>query len=454
MEQLLGEGNFGKVFRATVQSTGAARAIKSIPKVKLKKHGQEVAIMKMIDHPNLVRLYEIFEDDENLHLVMELCTGGHLLDYIERNKSLTENETAVVMQQILRAISFMHTQKMAHRDMKAENCMIAGPQLNDRNGLKVGDFGLSSRFRLGQVWNARVGTPTHWAPEVLDRKYGQEVDVWASGVVMYHILSGELPFSDENDCQAVREGNLSFATDAWKQVSTGAVGLVSELLTDDAAERPCAKKILKSSWFNTWIPPVEDENVQPDHLERLRSFRSLNRLKRAALTVVSTMLDDRELSGYHRLFTALDMNGDGFLTIEELRLCLLKFRSSKANNLEGIFKDGIDSKKTKPFSYTEFVAAVCFTRDRQLSDSLCRATFRNFDKNGDGKLDRETLTAIGLLDDIPTNELKGLFRECDINRDGCIDFEEFKIMLRGGAKSRLLVSQASADVRRRLSRKN
>merc|ERR1740121_2205697 len=126
------------------------------------------------------------------------------------------------------------------------------------------------------------------------------------------------------------------------------------MLTDDVQDRPIPRKVLKHAWFQTWVPPAEDSLVQREHLDRLRSFRKLNRLKRAALTVVSTMLDDRELETYHKLFTALDTNGDGFLTVEELRLQLKEMRR-KDVDLEGVFREGQSSKKTKAFSYTEFV---------------------------------------------------------------------------------------------------
>lgn len=345
---------------------------------------------------------------------------------------LTEQEGALAMQQIVRSVCYMHSIKIAHRDIKAENVLISGGDLMEQNGLKVGDFGLSARFRNGQVWNARVGTPSHWAPEVVVRKYSQGCDVWACGVLMYNILSGELPFSDANDCEDIREGRLTFSSDNWQTLSPGSVDCVSQLLTDDVEERPSARKALRHPWFRTWVPPIEESRIKLEHLVRMRSFRSTHRLKRAALVVISTMLEDKELSAAHKLFTALDMNGDGFLTLEELRARLKNSRAIEEIELETIFKDGMAEGKPKPFSYTEFVAAMCFLKGRVLNDSICRAAFRNFDKNGDGQLTLETLAIIGLTADIPAEELQKLLQDVDLDQNEIIDFQEFCTMLRGG----------------------
>lgn len=444
---VLGEGNFGKVRRAVVKATGAARAVKSIPKAKRKKHGQEVIIMKMIDHPNLVMLYEIFEDAENLHLVMELCMGGHLLDCLGSD-GMSEVEAAVTMQQILRAVSYMHNEMISHRDVKAENCLIAGREPLERARVKVGDFGLSARFRPGQVWNARVGTPTHWAPEVLDRKYSKECDVWASGVVMYQLLCGTLPFSDENDCAQVREGALSFAGETWRKISCTAVELVSDLLLDEVPERPAAGKALKHNWFFMSVPKSVDATMKPEHLERLKTFRSMNRLKRAALTVVTTMLGDRDISAARKLFLALDLNGDGYLSADELRTCLANSGDARMENtiIDPIFQVPAESgKQQKPFSYTEFVTAI-FARDRWLGDSICKAAFRNFDKNGDGKLTLENLASGKLVDKMCKQDVVSLLQELGLDCNSSIDFQEFAAMLRGG---RRLGKQASPKAEHR-----
>jgi len=434
-DYLLGEGNFGKVRPAVMKATGAPRAVKCIPKTLLKnKSGgvkQEVQIMKLIDHPNLVMLYDIFEDDDSLYLVMELCAGGHLLELMQRTKCFTELETAVAMQQILRAIKYLHSHQIAHRDVKAENCLVSSKGRIEHGRVKVGDFGLSRQFKPNEVFTARVGTPTHWAPEVLERKYTKKCDLWACGVVMYHILSGSLPFSDENDCEEVRKGmEVPFCTPAWCHVSDDAALLTNLLMTRDASKRPSARRILRDEWFARWIPKVEDAPFKKSHLANLRNFRSLSRLKRASLAVVVTLLGDRDIRSSRKLFASLDRNGDGLLSVVELRRRLKRCRNQEElGSVQDIFQDGDpDQDRLRPFTFTEFLAAT-FAREHCLDDNLCRAAFRMFDKHGDGQISIADLASGKLLGHLSLHELRQLMEDLGPHAS-TVEFEAFVHMLR------------------------
>lgn len=456
---LLGEGNFGKVRRAVVKVTGTSRAVKSINKAKIKSKQQEVAIMKIIDHPNLVMLYESFEDSENLHLVMELCTGGHLLSRLERSPTncLSELEAAIVMQQILRATSYLHMCRICHRDLKAENCLIAGRGPLEQGKVKVGDFGLSCHFKPKQVFASRVGTPTHWAPEVVERKYTKDCDHWSCGVIMYHILCGVLPFSDKGDCLQVRERHPpSFSVTLWRNVSDTAVALVKKLICWDLKDRHTAKHALQHQCFLDWVPKVEEVPFKAEHLSRLRSFRQLNRLKRAAFTVIMTMLGERYTRNSQKLFLSLDEDGDGLVSFEDLRWRLkpgssasgqagraaaLGERALAASGQDAaalqILRNMAETEGSvpKPFGYMEFLAAT-FARENCLTDDICKAAFRNFDKNGDGYISLSGLASGKLLGHLAIDEVTQLLEDLDRNSDSTLDLEEFSLMLRGGERQR------------------
>merc|ERR1719454_1896954 len=179
----LGEGSYGSVCKGTNKSTGAPRAIKSISKEHMKnieRFKQEIAIMKIMDHPNIIKLFESFEDHRNIYLVMELCMGGELFDRIIDAGHFTEVQAATLMQQIIRAIYYMHENHVVHRDLKPENFLFTTKESIEKNLLKIIDFGLSCKFEAGQVLTTKAGTPYYVAPQVLAGKYDHLSDMWSA----------------------------------------------------------------------------------------------------------------------------------------------------------------------------------------------------------------------------------------------------------------------------------
>merc|ERR1712190_300547 len=150
----LGEGSYGTVCKARNKSTSAIRAVKTISKAQMKnidRFKQEIAIMKMMDHPNIIKLFETFEDHRNIYLVMELCTGGELFDRIIDSGHFTEVQAAITMQHMFRAIYYMHEQHICHRDLKPENFLFVNKDPIEKCTLKVIDFGLACKYEAGKV---------------------------------------------------------------------------------------------------------------------------------------------------------------------------------------------------------------------------------------------------------------------------------------------------------------
>ncbi|CAE8689749.1 unnamed protein product, partial [Polarella glacialis] len=225
-DRTLGKGTYGVVVPAKVKSTKAPRAVKSIAKVRMKEHvgalKYEIDIMKKIDHPYIIMLYEIFEDLEKLYLVTELCRGGHLHGYVTQNGRLNESAAALAMQQLFRAVFYLHRSFICHRDLKSENLLLSesgpfGGAGANNNCLKVADFGLSCIFKPKQIFTAMVGTPSHMAPEVRARKYNFACDYWSCGVIMYYVISGSLPFNMSTP-EASRY-KVAFSSTSWAEVS-------------------------------------------------------------------------------------------------------------------------------------------------------------------------------------------------------------------------------------------
>jgi calcium-dependent protein kinase len=213
--RVIGYGKFGVVREAVdLSGKGASVAIKSIPRSKLHDNTallmRELQVLHELDHPNIIKLYETFEDEKYLHLVMELCSGGDLHEHICNKGVFAEAEAALIMRKLLLAVNHMHNSYICHRDLKPENILYEGDEI------KIADFGISLKFGDPQKleMTSVVGTPNFVAPEVLQRRYGKECDVWSLGVILYVMLSGMMPFEGQSVRDVLGQillANFSFA---------------------------------------------------------------------------------------------------------------------------------------------------------------------------------------------------------------------------------------------------
>jgi calcium-dependent protein kinase len=434
----LGEGSYGSVSKAKNKSTQAIRAVKSISKTQMKnidRFKQEIAIMKMMDHPNIIKLYETFEDHRNIYLIMELCAGGELFDRIIEAGHFTEVQAAILMQQILRAIYYMHENHVCHRDLKPENFLFMTKESIDKSLLKIIDFGLSCKYEPNQVLTTKAGTPYYVAPQVLAGKYDQLSDLWSCGVIMYVMLCGYPPFFGETDAEVlskVRLGNFSFNQADWKNVSEDAKNLIRMMLKMNPRDRYTAEQTLNHEWIKNKAPKAKGVSLQDNFVDNLRGFRSQNKLKKAALQVIAGQLNDDQIKALRETFMSLDSNGDGQLTAAELKEALSKSGlKDMPGDLEQILKD-VDSDGSGQIDYTEFLAATLDKR-HYMQEDACWSAFRIFDKNGDGKISLDELSNV-LGDDSVSSamgrQMADLMKEVDTSGDGQIDFQEFMAMMR------------------------
>lgn len=184
----------------------------------------------MLDHPNIVKLYEIYQDQKNIYLITEYLEGGEVFDLILKTKHFNENIAAKIMKQLLSAVAYCHNKQIVHRDLKPENLLLVKPDSFD---IKVIDFGLSRTFTPEKNMYSKMGTPFYIAPEVLKKKYNEKCDIWSCGVILYILLCGNPPFNGKND-QAIFDsialGYVSFQGVEWKNVSNQAKIFIKKLL--------------------------------------------------------------------------------------------------------------------------------------------------------------------------------------------------------------------------------
>mmetsp|Transcript_78752 Transcript_78752/g.138974 ORF Transcript_78752/g.138974 Transcript_78752/m.138974 type:complete len:492 (+) Transcript_78752:39-1514(+) len=435
----IGEGSYGVVCTATHKATKNSRAVKAISKTGMKdveKFKEEIRVMKILDHPNIVKLYETFEDKMKVYLVLELCSGGELFDKIIESGKFTEVEAAIVMQQMLRALYYMHVHRICHRDLKPENFLFANKDPIDKNSLKMIDFGLAHEFTPGVDLKTKAGTPFYVAPQVLQGKYDESSDLWSTGVIMFVILCGYPPFYGDTDkevLQKVRIGSFTFKPGDWVNVSEDAKHLIRSLLKMSPRDRYTAEQALNHEWVKEKAPRATNVPISSSLVGNLKGFRSQNKLKKAALHVIAANLNEKQIQEMRDNFVAMDANGDGLLTAKELRDGMEKAGMKEIPaDLEQIIKD-VDSNGSGTIDYTEFLAAT-LDRKSYLAEDVVWTAFRVFDRDGNGKITTKELHQVladGEVAAVAQRDLAELMKEVDANGDGEIDFEEFMQMMKG-----------------------
>ncbi|VFQ85411.1 unnamed protein product [Cuscuta campestris] len=254
----IGRGRFGVVFKCYSPDSGEAFAVKSIEKRLIADDSvdrqclfnEAKVMLRLSSNPYALRIFDVFEDDDHLHLVFELCASSDLFHRISSRPVFSEAEALTVMAPLMEAIAHCHRLGVAHRDIKPENVLY-----NEWGEMKLADFGSAECFGEGQLMSGVVGTPYYVAPEVLaGRDYTEKVDVWSAGVILYIMLAGVPPFygdSAEKIFEAVLRANLRFPLRIFSAVSPGAKDLLRRMLCKDVSRRFSAEQVLRHPWMTS-----------------------------------------------------------------------------------------------------------------------------------------------------------------------------------------------------------
>lgn len=428
---IIGKGAFGEVRKATNIASGEVRAIKIIYKQNCSRAEQErifneITIMKTLDHPNIVRIYEYFQDQKYIFIVMEFLQGKELFDKIVEAHHFNEAMAAKIMHQLLSAVNYLHRHSIVHRDLKPENIIFDGVNI------KLIDFGTSRLFTKNHKMKAIEGTPYYIAPEVLEQAYTEKCDEWSCGVILYIMLSGSPPFNGRTDKEimaAVQKGKFDFNRPEFDHVSTSAKTLINKLLTFNVKNRISADQALEQEWFKL-VHEKTDALLNSNIMSNLKKFQVHTKMQEAVYFFIITNLTTKdETKELNDIFKALDTNNDGMISKEELTAGIKKINQFLSEQEIELLMHKIDNNKSKGIEYSEFVAAA-IDRAKILSEEKISKCFKQLDKDNSGKISVLEFKQVFQGNNIVQEEVwRALVQEIDLNEDGEIEYEEFKKML-------------------------
>eukprot|EP00824_Muranothrix_gubernata_P022669 TRINITY_DN5579_c0_g1_i1.p1 TRINITY_DN5579_c0_g1~~TRINITY_DN5579_c0_g1_i1.p1 ORF type:complete len:359 (-),score=65.92 TRINITY_DN5579_c0_g1_i1:62-1105(-) len=291
MGEELGAGSFSRVVKALDKRSERDVAVKIIEKSRLGENEDslknEVAILRQVQHPNILHLHDFYESSKRYYLVMELMTGGELFDRIVERGSYTEKDACAVTTKVIEAIQYLHSKGIVHRDLKPENLLYAST--SDDSEIKIADFGFAKYMGGADALTMTAcGTPGYVAPEVLQNEgYSKNVDMWSVGVILYILLCGFPPFYEENMSalfSQIMSGNYSFPDPYWTHISSSAKDLISHLLVVDASKRYNPEQALA----HPWIAGAQASGEHLPHMvESLKKTLARGRMRKAQMAVIA-----------------------------------------------------------------------------------------------------------------------------------------------------------------------
>ena len=432
--ETLGSGAFAEVKKATYKVTGDTRAVKVIHKAGLDsasldpKHKlREIKVLQELDHPNILRVHELYEEKSRYYIVMEFCEGGDLFSRLQKLRRFSEVQVGKIMFQLLSAVSYCHKKFVIHRDLKPENILLEDKQ---ELTIRIADFGSSSYIDPKKKLSGVHGSAYYVAPEVLKEAYNEKCDVWSCGIILYILLTGRPPYTGRNEKEilaAVYEGDLDIS--ALYTVSPEARDLTNQMLNKNFRLRISAAEALQHQFITKNRQADASSGAElTSVLSSMKAFNGASKLKDAIHTFIATQIATQaDLKDLREAFQAIDRNGDGKVSREEL---LAKYRetmpAASAEREVAEIMSQVDTDQSGFIDYTEFLKAS-LDKSRHLSQHNLDTTFNLFDKDCSGKISASELRSMLQGSDV-ADEARWvqLIKEVDENGDGEIDLMEFK----------------------------
>ncbi|GKY90494.1 hypothetical protein MPSEU_000023200 [Mayamaea pseudoterrestris] len=468
---VLGSGISGLVRLVTHKATGLKYAVKVLDLALvdtaegLRQLREEIFIMCQLDHPNIVRLEEVYESHSEIYLVQELCLGGELFDRLDEQPDYhyTESECAKLVKQMLSAVRYLHSKGIIHRDLKLENFLFSSTAKDSE--LKAIDFGLSKHFRYGEIQHEAVGTPYSVAPEVILGSYDERCDCWAIGVITFLLLSGDPPFGGCGGPESLMQvrsnilaGKFDFVPeDIWCSVSKQARNFIRTLLVTDPQKRPTARNAQKHPWLTEWAYKARDDSdnvLNPNVVKALVNFKEFSDMRKLLCEVLSFTLLPDQIKDLRREFEKMDTDGSGEISLAALKQVLVA--NAGAGSLGALTEEEVEDifnamrvRKTETrIHWHEFIAAglsQCQVDDRNL-----RLAFDRLDSDHKGYITLDDIMDLMGSDAIQSEEQMREMWGDSIRSVKCqharITYGDFLLLMKGQSRETPPSAQLNSEL--------
>ena len=292
LSQELGSGAYSVVKLGVHKVTGQETAVKicqkrNISASEMECTRQEIELLHDTDHPNIIQLFEVYDETNEFYIVTELVAGGELFERIVAKEHYNEKEARDLVKTFLEAMKYLHDRGIVHRDIKPENLLLRNK--HDDSDVLVADFGFAKRVKDITKDEGPCGTPNYIAPEMLrGDQYGCEADIWSMGVVCYILLAGYTPFFEEDQRKLfdkIKKGKYSFHPDYWDSISPEAVDLIRKMMCVDQKERWTADQLLAHPWITAGDETLASKDISKT-IKELKRYNARKKLRAAANAVI------------------------------------------------------------------------------------------------------------------------------------------------------------------------
>jgi calcium-dependent protein kinase len=437
LQSTIGHGYFSKVKIGykRVEGEDSKYAIKIIAKSNVDKSRHddflnEVSILKKLDHPNVLKLYEIYQDYSNYYLVMEYLSGGDIFKKIQRMKSLQQNFIEKILYKVLCAINYCHSIGICHRDIKPENILFKDESENAE--IKLVDFGLSKKFntQVNELMHSFLGTPYFIAPEVINMKYDFNCDMWSIGATAFMLFTGHPPFPEkkrEEVLNKIKYSPVNYEKEIWSIYSPQALEFVQALLVKNPKKRLTPEKAINHKFFKNINKEINNnKNIDISILQNMLNFENQIKFKKLVLSLLIKTLPQDNLENLNKTFHAIDINHEGFISLEELATAFKRVGIDLSKEEVTKILNRIDEDKNGHLNYSEFIMASLNLKDL-IDETKIKQLFNTFDIEGSGYIKTENVKLVLLrsgreIENL--DEIVKMFQEL-ANKDNQISMDDF-----------------------------
>ena len=431
----LGKGAYGKVnlFRDK-ELKDIHYAIKTLKKNLLKPSSltyikNEVEIISSLDHPNIVRYFETYEDITQLHIVMEYVPGDNLHMLMKTKVTFTEKEMAEIVYCLLKAVYFLHQNGIVHRDIKPENILFC--ETDDLNSLKLIDFGLAISEKDKKDAHT-VGTPYYMAPEAIKGQISFESDIWPIGVILYIMVTGQRPFQGKSKTETFENiiaENYDKKLLKSLSISDELKDFIKKILIANPKKRITIETALKHKWFQQTLQKTNILTCPKYHfdtkiIDYLIAFKNRTCIQKEILYYIAKIAKYKDIKQLTEAFNEIDIHLTGVIQKEEIEKLFQK--KGKKENINIIY-GSLDFHNDKKIKYSEFIAATLQSLNYVDEERLLSA-FRYFDVKNEGFITSFLFVEVLKQNNVQVNEelIYNDFRVLNLSKEHKIDFEQFK----------------------------